>query len=279
MTALADRVDAAIREELLADRVWFYANYHCNLTCTYCLTESSPRSPRRELDLETMVAVTGEARDLGFRRIGVTGGEMFMRADMPEVLAAVSAILPTVALTNGTLFTDRLFDRLAPLVGAPLAFQISLDSAEPDENDAFRGDENFAKVVAAIPELLARGHRVRIATTVEHQSPAELEQLCALHRSLGVSDDDHVVRAIVHRGRASDNDLGVAITTENMFPEPTVTADGLYWNPFGATVRGGRMDTDFLVTRQVVPLARGVEAMLSVISGRPAANDALLGIR
>ena len=31
----------AIREGTLADRLWLYTNYHCNLTCSYCLTESS----------------------------------------------------------------------------------------------------------------------------------------------------------------------------------------------------------------------------------------------
>jgi sulfatase maturation enzyme AslB (radical SAM superfamily) len=34
MTAVA----AAIREGTLPGRLWLYANYHCNLTCAYCLT-------------------------------------------------------------------------------------------------------------------------------------------------------------------------------------------------------------------------------------------------
>ena len=45
-TAIADAIGAGT----LPGRVWFYSNYHCNLACRYCLTESAPDVPRRELD-------------------------------------------------------------------------------------------------------------------------------------------------------------------------------------------------------------------------------------
>lgn len=48
MSALADALAAGT----IADRVWFYANYHCNLQCSYCLTESVPLVKRRELGRE-----------------------------------------------------------------------------------------------------------------------------------------------------------------------------------------------------------------------------------
>jgi hypothetical protein len=38
----------AVRDGRLPGRVWLYSNYHCNLVCTYCLTDSSPKSPRRD---------------------------------------------------------------------------------------------------------------------------------------------------------------------------------------------------------------------------------------
>ena len=279
MTELADRVAEAIEEGVLAPRVWLYATYHCNLECGYCLTESSPRAQRRELDGGTMVAVAHQARELGFTSLGMTGGEVFMRPELPELLDRLTAILPLVVLTNGTLFSDRLLGRIAPLAARPLELQISLDSADPVANDAMRGPENFAKVVAAVPRLVAQGHVVRIATTLEQQDDADMERLCALHRSLGVDDDHHLVRPIVHRGRAIDNDLGVAVGMQELFPELTITADGAFWNPFAPTVHGGRLDTDLLVTRRVLPLSAPVADLLGLIDSRPVGNDALLGIR
>ena len=44
----AEPIAAAVIDGVLPGRVWFYTNYNCTLACSYCLTESSPRSDRRE---------------------------------------------------------------------------------------------------------------------------------------------------------------------------------------------------------------------------------------
>ncbi len=279
MTGLGERVRTAIDAQVIGPRVWLYANYHCNLTCSYCLTESSPRAPRRELAHDLMVAVAVEARELGFRRLGLTGGEVFMRPDIVETIAALARILPIVVLTNGTLFTPRLRKRLRPLAGRDVALQISLDSAEPETNDAARGPGNYRRVVAAIPRLVADGHDVRIATTLDRRDDAALERLCTLHRSLGVTDDRHIVRAVVRRGRADEQGVGVPVDHAALFPEPTVTAEGVFWSPFGATVRGGLMDTDLRVSATILPLADPIASLLDHADARPGGNDGLIGIR
>lgn len=37
---------AALSDGTLGSRLWLYSNYHCNLACTYCLTESGPKVAR-----------------------------------------------------------------------------------------------------------------------------------------------------------------------------------------------------------------------------------------
>ena len=278
MSALAVSLEAG----RLTPRVWFYANYHCNLRCSYCLTESGPGVPRRELGPERMLALAREARDLGFTELGVTGGEPFLLDYLPELLGEMARILPVLVLSNATVFNARRLRALEPLADLPVRIQISLDHPDPVENDAMRGPENFAKVVRAVPELIARGIGVRIATTLEDPDavdPAESERLCALHRSLGVPDEDHVVRPIIRRGRADTGDLGVAAGFEQLDPELTITADGAFASPFGPTVRGGRMDTDLLVTRTIAPLRGPAEALAGVVEGSPPGTDTRLGIR
>jgi MoaA/NifB/PqqE/SkfB family radical SAM enzyme len=274
-------VAEAVAEGVLPGRVWLYSNYHCNLECAYCLTESGPGVPRRALTADVMIAVASEAAALGFTDLGVTGGEPFLAASMPETLARLADILPVVALTNGTLFTDARLERMESLAHRFAAIQISLDAAEPDANDELRGPENFAKVVDAIPRLVERGIRVRIATTAE---PGRLDveahaRLCALHRSLGVPDEDHVVRPVIRRGRALDRGMGQTFTPQQIPAELTVTADGAFWSPFGPTVRGGRLDTDLLITRTTRPLATPARALLRIVEGRPPGADTALAIR
>ncbi len=274
------RVAAAVAEGRLPGRVWFYSTYSCNLACTYCLTESAPGVPRRALAGEAMVEMAGQAADLGFTDLGVTGGEPFVSPALPAVLAGMAAILPTVVLTNGTLFTDARLESLRPLADLPLWVQVSLDSHEPTPNDAARGPGNFAKVVEAIPRLVDAGVRVRVATTIDGTpDPVAMARLCELHRSLGVPDDDHVVRPVVRRGRARVRGEGVNVGPADLPAELTVSVDGAFWSPFGPTVTGGVLDTDLLLTRTTDPLRVPAEALLRLVEARPRGEEARTGIR
>jgi MoaA/NifB/PqqE/SkfB family radical SAM enzyme len=275
-----DAVESAITDGRMGDRLWLYATYHCNLACVYCLTESHPRiADRRRLPDEAMIHAAGEARELGFTCVGITGGETFMLPSFPETFAEIASILPTVALTNGTLFSNRVLKRLEPLAGTDAAIQISLDSDTPERNDGLRGPENFAKVVEAVPKLVERGIRVRIATTVDDQDAAELEGVCAMHRSWGIPDEDHIVRTVVRRGRADLEGMGVVPGAHDILPELTLTADGAFLHPFAPTVRHGVTDLDLLVSRRIAPLEVPAAAFLRIVADQPVGADVVRNIR
>ena len=276
LTAFEELLDAGA----VGDRLWLYANYHCNLACDYCLTGSSPRSARRVLGAERMLRLADEAAELGFRRLGVTGGEPMLNTFMPDVALELANRLPLVLLTNGTLFTHRLLRRVAPFAEADIALQISLDSADPIENDTMRGPENFAKVVGAVEKLVAAGIVVRIATTLSEQDPNDIARLRALLADLGVAEENHLVRPIIARGRAIEHDLGITAGQPELFPELTITSDGAYWSPFGSTAKPGRpLDTEMLLTRQIEPLHKPLAVLVSQLRATPPSEDALIGIR
>jgi MoaA/NifB/PqqE/SkfB family radical SAM enzyme len=272
-------IESAIGEGRIGQRVWLYSNYHCNLRCSYCLTESAPQVARRTMSAAEMIEVADQARAMGFRGLGVTGGEPFLIREMPEMLGELARRLPVVVLSNATLFTEKLLGRMRRLAGGRVMVQVSLDSAEPDVNDEMRAPRNFQKVVSAVPRLVDAGIPVRIATTGDHNTPAQMERLCALHRSLGVPDEDHVVRPIVRRGRALEGEAGVVAEAKDLEPELTLTADGAFWSPFAPTVHGGRLDTDLLVSRRRLPLERPAEALLALADAAPEGRDTTLNIR
>ncbi len=275
-------VAEAIDHGEISGRLWFYANYHCNLRCSYCLTESAPGVSRRELGRSEILERAREGKELGFTALGVTGGEPFILEYMPELIAKLASELPTIVLSNATVFNARRLRSMEPLADLPVHVQISLDHPDPDVNDEMRGPENFHKVVEAVPRLVERGIGVRIATTLEDPAGAdanEMERLCELHRAMGVPDEDHVVRPIVNRGRAVTNDMGVLAGFEQLDPELTLTADGAFYSPFAPTVRGGELDTDLLVSRTTRPVREPAETLARIAGNRPAGNDASIGIR
>lgn len=270
----------AVRDGILPGRVWLYSNYHCNLACSYCLTESSPRSERRELTAEQMIAVAEQSKELGFTALGITGGEPFLLPWLPDAVLEMVRSLPLVLLNNGTLFVGDRLERAAKLAHPDIALQISLDSHLSDINDMARGPENFAKVVASVPRLIERGVRVRIATTTGGPlDSAHLDPLRVLVASWGVPAEDHIVRPIVRRGRADELGLGVQATARDIPSELCITADGAFWGSFGPTVSNGRLDTDLLLTRTILPLSVPANALLAAVSGMPEGADAALGIR
>lgn len=278
--AVPDTIAEAVAAGALPGRVWLYSNYHCNLACSYCLTESSPRSPRRQLSAEVMETVAAQAADLGFTSLGITGGEPFLLPWLAETARRMADHLPLVVLTNATLFAGDRIERAVALAHPRIAVQISLDSHLPDVNDEARGPDNFAKVVEAVPRLVDAGVHVRIATTTAGPlDDPSLQPLRDLVAGLGVRPEDHLVRPIVQRGRAGELGLGVQAEARDIPSELTITADGAFWGSFGPTVRNGRLDLDLLLTRTVLPLSVPANALLALVKGLPPGADARLGIR
>ncbi len=277
---MASPIAEAVAAGTLPGRVWLYTNYHCNLACSYCLTESSPSSVRRQLEPATMLAVAEQARALGFTGLGVTGGEPFLLPWLPETVVAMAEHLPVVVLTNATLFSGERIERASVLAHPGISVQISLDSHLADVNDMARGPDNFSKVVDAVPRLVERGVRVRIATTTAGPlDDPSLDPLRRLVAGFGVAPEDHLVRPIVRRGRADELAIGVRARAQDIPSELTVTADGAFWGSFGPTVRSGRLDTDLLLTRTVLPLSVPANVLLGLLGGMPDGHDANLGIR
>jgi len=107
----------------------------CQLRCTYCLPEKGcacPAGPTRELSREELVRLVGLLHaSHGVRRVRFTGGEPLLRADLPEVIAAVADLgIPELALTTNA---QLLAPRVAELRRAGVQrINISLDSLRPD---------------------------------------------------------------------------------------------------------------------------------------------------
>jgi MoaA/NifB/PqqE/SkfB family radical SAM enzyme len=277
MTTIADDIAAGV----LPSRVWFYSNYHCNLSCTYCFTESNPQTPKMAMPPEQILDLARQSNDLGYTEFGITGGEPFLLPYMVDLLKDLAAIGPTIVISNGTVFGPRRFARVIELAGHDVAVQISLDAPEPSLNDEMRGEEGFATVTRLVPRLVDAGVKVRIATTVEPDrlDVDEHERLCTLHRSWGITDDDHIVRPVINRGRATDAGMGTTLDYHQFPAELTFSTNGAYWGAFGPGFTNGRADTDLLITRTVDPVAIPAAALQRLASGRPQGADAALGIR
>lgn len=232
-------------------KLWVYTNYDCNIKCTYCVAESSPRAHRRALGLGNVQRLVDEAVDLGFQEIFFTGGEPFILNDIYDMLAYSSAQVKTNVLTNAMLLRGKRLENLLAIANDNLMLQVSLDGGVPEHHDAYRGQGTWAKTVEGIKTLQAHGFRVRLSTTETPANSAHLDKVCEFHQSLGIPDEDHFIRPLAKRGFSQE---GLEVDKTSLVPEVTVSLGGVYWHPLST-------DPDMQVREEIFPLKTAVECI------------------
>lgn len=134
----------------------------CNLRCFMC----DYWRGRREGELTTpeVLAVLRDLAALGCQKVHFTGGELFLRRDALELLAAAHALGMRVNLTsNGTLL-DK--DTARALLAIPVrSITLSLDSPIRKLHDEVRGREGAWKRTVKALSFLAehRGPKTRLS--------------------------------------------------------------------------------------------------------------------
>lgn len=254
----------------LGARLWIYTNFHCNLACDYCCVRSSPRADPRLIAVEEIERLANEAKAEGFRHLFLTGGEPFMRPDIGDAITRAAAVLPVTLLTNAMLFKGPRLEILKALPRDSVSLQVSLDSPEPGLHDQHRGAGSWDAAWAGIGIARALGFRVRVAATCELQS--ERDAMDVFLESHGFPPEDRVIRPLARRGEADDKSKAVAVTRTDLVPELTVTAEGVFWHPVGAT------DEDLKVADAGQPLSAVVQSVQEFLQHEAETGERLMSV-
>lgn len=147
--------------------LWFNTGTLCNLACTTCYIESSPRNDALAyLTLADVRTFLDEiAREgLPTREIAFTGGEPFMNPDMLAILRLCLARGFEVLVLSNAMQPMRRFDAaLLALDGRErLTIRVSLDHYTREVHEAERG-VSWDKVMAGLEWLAAHGFQVAVA--------------------------------------------------------------------------------------------------------------------
>ena len=168
ITARGDaRAKVALRS---LETLWFNTGTVCNLTCSNCYIESSPRNDR--LAWLTRADVRDYLDEIASTRqptllIGFTGGEPFMNPDiigmLDDVLAAgLRALVLTNAMRPMRRHRTSLL-RLSARYGHLLEIRVSLDHYTPDVHEAERGPRSWAPTLEGLVWLSDNGFAVHVA--------------------------------------------------------------------------------------------------------------------
>ena len=180
------------------ETLWFNTGTLCNLECTNCYIESSPRNDRlMYLTAAEVAAYLDEIeRDrLGTRAIGFTGGEPFMN---PEMLGMLEDVLErgfeSLVLTNAMRPMMKCADgllRLREAHGERLTIRVSIDHYESTQHEAERGEHSWTPMIEGLRWLSDCGFRLTAAgRTLWGDEESELRaDFARLFADLGVRID------------------------------------------------------------------------------------------
>lgn len=142
----------------------------CNLHCSHCFATSFNKAGEEPLSLRQWRDIAGQCMRMGAVTFGITGGEPLLYKDLAQLVRTIYPWENLITVnSNGTLLNDRLAKEFYDS-GVDI-FQVSMDSFDSQEHDAFRGQKGaYRKTLSSIDIAQRNGLKVTIVCTVSHQS-------------------------------------------------------------------------------------------------------------
>jgi radical SAM protein with 4Fe4S-binding SPASM domain len=180
-------VEARIQPQI--ERIFMEVTSRCNFYCKHCYMSAHQQvDTTDEMTLDEIKDIISWANNSGVFRIDFTGGELFVRKDVKEILKfAAEKLMITNIFTNGYSLNTETCKFLSELGNVKIVF-ISIDDIDPEKHDAFRGKVgSHAKIIEGIACLKSLGMRVVVNITLNEENSGRIKQVIDYCRnSIGV---------------------------------------------------------------------------------------------
>lgn len=201
----------------------------CNLTCHYCIRESSPKVKTRMLVEDAFALIDEIHLAYPSSTIGLTGGEPTLHPQFKDILSYTLRKGQKVSVnTNGTTAFFRKY--LSEFSNTDnLSFQVSLDGIE-SKHDEIRGKGTYHRSLRSLELAVKLGIKCCVSITVSTTDFFDdAEQFLNGIDNIGLQ---HIaIKIVTFAGRASD---GSDITIEK-------------WNDFVRYVRSRSYKTKIII--------------------------------
>ena len=164
------------------DQVEISITGRCNLSCEYCFYNDEMVA-LGDLPTERWLALFDELGSLAVRRVTLTGGEVFTRPDLWELIdGLIASRLRYGLLTNGTLITEETVAAFA--VGKRRlrlnSIQVSIDGSTAAIHDLSRPPRSFDRALRGLRLLHDAGLPVTVRVTVNRHNVDDLPAIARL---------------------------------------------------------------------------------------------------
>jgi len=145
-------------QDFVLEHIDIEVNHRCNLACRHCSARAAKGRITDELNVEQIKEVLSDAKKLGLRKVGLTGGEPLVDVPKTEAIArfCVEGLnVPLHTHTNGVLVTEdmckpggvlTLFEAVSvTFLGGDVETHDYMTKVKGSFEKAFRGAEIIAK--------------------------------------------------------------------------------------------------------------------------------------
>jgi mycofactocin biosynthetic radical S-adenosylmethionine protein MftC len=154
----------------------------CNLRCKHCFA-GQIQSHGDALTLRELASLFDSMAKIGTFRLGLTGGEPLLRADLFDIidLAIEKGLVPCLT-TNGLLISDEIAKEFGKRKLAWL--NVSMEGATPGTHNFIRGKGTYEKVLQKLA-VLAKYTRFSLAFTLMRSNLDEARACAELAYQVG----------------------------------------------------------------------------------------------
>ncbi|SHF24963.1 cyclic pyranopterin phosphate synthase [Marinitoga hydrogenitolerans DSM 16785] len=148
----------------------------CNFRCNYCMSEDVEFLPENEIlnlkEIENLIKIL---KELGFKKIRLTGGEPTLRSDIIDIAKIIKKYFGSFSLTtNGSLML-LLAKKLKENGLNDVNF--SLDSLNRNTFKEITKRDDLQNVLSGLEESLKVGLKVKINTVIQKKNLSEIFDL------------------------------------------------------------------------------------------------------
>ena len=166
---------------------YLHVTQRCNLNCVGCYSYDDQRNCLPDAPLDAIERALDELTAAGLATLIISGGEPFLRDDLPDIVAYAKrtcGIKAVTVLSNGTCLTEGALAALAPNVDC---VSISFDGCSASAPAYIREEQRFDELVAAVKAVQAAGIQAHIIPTVHARNIDDLAEYVRLSKDLGAT--------------------------------------------------------------------------------------------
>ncbi|HLY26353.1 MAG TPA: radical SAM protein [Aggregatilineales bacterium] len=159
--------------------VVLYITDGCNSRCVTC---DIWKLPRRNMDMNLVERLAMDFRDLGVRRVVLSGGEAMQHPQWPRIAKIFHDMGAQVwLLTNGLALKKQAQEVIENLD----LVTVSLDGATPETYHAIRGVDALPVILEGMKAVAAGGVPVTTRTTIQRGNFREMPQIVDVAKDAG----------------------------------------------------------------------------------------------